>query len=30
LVTAAADVVLVMDESGVIQDAAFGSQELLN
>ena len=30
LVTAAADVVLVMDESGVIQDAAFGSQEFLS
>lgn len=30
LVTAAADVVLVMDEAGVIQDAAFGNQELLS
>jgi transcriptional regulator PpsR len=30
LVTVAADVVLVMDDAGVIQDAAFGTQELLN
>ena len=30
LVTASADVVLVMDDAGVIQDAAFGSQELLS
>ena len=28
LITAAADVVLVMDESGVIRDAAFGSDEM--
>jgi len=30
LITAAADVVLVIDESGVIRDAAFGSEELLS
>ncbi len=30
LVTAAADVVLVMDAQGVIQDAAFGNEELLS
>jgi transcriptional regulator PpsR len=29
LVTAAADVVLVMDEAGVIRDAAFGSEEMM-
>lgn len=29
LITAAADVVLVMDESGVIRDAAFGSEEMM-
>jgi len=29
LITVAADVVLVIDESGVIRDAAFGSEELL-
>jgi transcriptional regulator PpsR len=30
LITAAADVVLVIDEGGVIRDAAFGSDELLS
>ena len=30
LVTAAADVVLVIDAQGVIQDAAFGNEELLS
>ena len=30
LITAAADVVLVMDVNGVIQDAAFGNDELLS
>jgi transcriptional regulator PpsR len=30
LITAAADVVLVIDEGGVIRDAAFGSEELLS
>lgn len=30
LITAAADVVLVIDEDGVIRDAAFGSEELLS
>jgi len=29
LITAAADVVLVMDEAGVIRDAAFGSEEMM-
>jgi transcriptional regulator PpsR len=29
LITAAADVVLVMDESGIIRDAAFGSDDLM-
>jgi transcriptional regulator PpsR len=29
LITAAADVVLVMDEAGVIRDAAFGSDEMM-
>jgi transcriptional regulator PpsR len=30
LITASADVVLIMDEGGVIRDAAFGSEELLS
>ena len=30
LITAAADVVLVMDVNGVIQDAAFGNDELMS
>jgi PAS domain S-box-containing protein len=29
LITAAADVVLIMDEAGVIRDAAFGSEEMM-
>ena len=29
LITAAADVVLILDEAGVIRDLAFGSDELL-
>ena len=29
LITAAADVVLIMDEAGIIRDAAFGSDEMM-
>ena len=29
LITAAADVVLIMDEAGIIRDAAFGNDEMM-
>ena len=30
LITASADVILIMDANGIIRDAAFGSEELLS